>query len=293
MKKWYFLFPIIIFAVAQLYGEAVSGRLEDVVVKGSDTVKIESDKAPIKIEWDDMKAINPTLDTDKAILERLTSNVNKMKMTNPDILSTDATVSPWLSYISREPIEEFQLNYDKLKVKSWEFIITDSRGYKFKKFNGKKYIPGIMQFSGRNEEGNFMRVGNVYSYVLTYIDESGAKQTVIGQPFSIDGALHQEKEGLIVSIASKSIFDQSNILTLTKTGKLILTESSDILKEYFDVPVVVKVYSESESVAEDQAKEIVKYLAKILIIPPEKIAVRGFGDIPENYHIDIVISNKK
>ena len=292
MKKTYFLFSIVIFAGALLYG-AGSGQLEDVVVKGSDTVKIESNKAETKINVDHMKAINPTLETEKPFLEKLTDGVNKMKMTNPDVLTTEAVVSPWLSYIAREPVSEFQLNYEKLKVRSWEFVVTDSRGYKFRMFTGKNNIPAFLKFSGRNEEGTFMRVGNVYGYILTYIDDAGTKKTVIGQPFSVDGALHQEKEGLIVSIASKAIFDPSNMLSTTKTGRLILTEAADILKEHFNIPVVVKAYAESDSLGEQQAREIVKYFAKILVVPENKIAVKGYRDMPENYHIDIVITNQK
>lgn len=292
MKKSYLLFPIFVFAGALLYG-AGSGQLDDVVVKGSDTVKIESDKAETKINVDHMKAINPTLETDKAFLEKLTDGVNKMKMTYPDVLTTEATVSPWLAYIAREPVEEFPLKYEKLRVRSWEFVVTDSRGYKFRMFTGKNVIPGSIKFSGRNEDGSFMRVGSVYGYILTYIDETGTKKTVIGQPFSIDGAFHQEKDGLIISIASKAIFEQSDPLSVTKTGRLILTEAADILKEYFNIPVVVKVYAESDSLGADQGSEIVKYFAKALVIPENKIPVKGYRDMPENYHIDIVIANKK
>ena len=293
MKKTYFLSALVIFAGALVYGAVSSGQLEDVVVKTSDTVKIESDKAATKINVDHMKAINPSLETDKAFLEKLTNGVNKMKMTNPDVLTTEATVSPWLSYIAKEPFAEFQLNYEKIKVKSWEFVITDSRGYKFRMFSGKNSIPAEIKFTGRNEDGSFMRVGNIYGYILTYLDEAGAKKTVIGQPFSVDGALHQEKEGLIVSIAAKAIFDPANSSSVTKQGKLILTEAADILKEHFNIPVVVKAYAETDSLGEEQAGEMVKYFAKILVVPENKIAVKGFRDIPENYHIDIVISNKK
>ena len=292
MKK-YLLSSIILLTGALLYGAATSGQLEDVVVKGKDTVKIESNKTETKINVDHMKAINPTLETEKAFLEKLTDGINKMKMTNPDVLTTEATVSPWFSYIAKEPVSEFKLNYEKLKVKSWDFVVTDSRGYKFRMFSGKNPIPGIIKFSGRNETGEFMRVGNVYGYILTYVDEAGMKKTVIGQPFSIDGALHQEKEGLIVSISAKALFDPQGSANLTKTGKLILIEASDILKEYFNIPVVVKAYAESDSLGEEQAGEIVKYFDKILVVPENKIGVKGYKDNPENYHIEIVITNKK
>lgn len=295
MKRIYFVTIAVLISITPIFGaETSSGRLEDVVVKGKDTVKIDSEKPPTQLNVDHMKVINPSLETDKVFLEKVAPAIDKMKMTNPDVLSTDGTISPWLSYVAREPVESFTLDQGKQKVKSWEMVITDSRGYKFRMYSGKDSVPDTISFSGRNEDGAFMRVGNVYGYILTYLDEAGNKKTVIGKPFSIDAALHQEKEGLIIGIASKALFDQrEDPAALTKSGKLMLSEASDILKEYFNIPVVVNAYAESDTLAQDQSKAIVAYISKILVIPESKITVKGFRDIPENFHVDIVIVNKK
>ncbi len=294
MKKLTLVFAAMLCICGFIYAEeAASGRLEDVVVKGSDSKKLESDKAPTKITVDHMKIINPSLETDKTFLEKITPGIEKMKMTNPDVLYTEATLSPWLSSIAKEPIADFKLNLEKTKSKGWEFVVTDSRGYKFRMFKGKGAIPESIKFSGRTEDGTFMRVGNVYGYILSYIDDTGNKKTVIGEPFSVDAAIHQEKEGLVISLASKAIFDAEDASAFSKTGKQLLNESADILKEYFNVPTVINVYSESETSAQDQGQEVADYFSKTLVIPNNKIPVRGLRDIPENFHIDIVISNKK
>ncbi|MCX5781837.1 MAG: hypothetical protein NT145_03920 [Elusimicrobia bacterium] len=294
-KKLFLLLAVFCFIPFLAYcEEGASGRLEDVVVKGNDTSKIDSEKTPIQINKDHMKVITPSLETEKLFLEKDTSGINKMKRTNPDVLSTEGTISPWLNTIAREPVTMFRLDIGQIKVKTWDLVVTDSRGYKFRMYSGKDTIPPIIKFSGRNEDGNFMRVGNVYGYILTYLDEADNKKTVIGKPFSVEAALHQEKEGLIISIDSKSLFDlRKDPLEITKPGKQILGEASDILKEYFNIPVAINVYAESESLARDQGSEIVKFVSKILVIPENKISVKGFRDIPENFHIDIVIINKK
>ena len=66
-----------------------------------------------------------------------------------------------------------------------------------------------------------------------------------------------------------------------------------VLKENFNIPVVVKVYAESKSVAKEQAKTVVDKIAKILIIPENKFTIEAYKDVPENYHFDIVIVNHK
>ncbi len=294
MKKIIFLGAII--SILWSTGSAAdspSGRLEDVVVKGSDASKLESEKIPVQLNFDASRVISPSLETEKFFLEKLTPAVNKMKMTNPDVLSTDGTISPWLSSIVHEPVATFRLGLEKLVVKSWDMVITDSRGYKFRQFTGKGTIPETIAFSGRNDDNNFMRVGNVYGYIATYTEENGPKRTVIGKPFSYNAALHQEKEGLVISLFSKAVFEKNDQDVISEAGKLLVTEAADIMKGYFNVPAVINVYAESEGVGMGQARAINKELSKKLVMPENKMALKGFRDIPENFHIDIVILNKK
>ena len=73
-------------------------------------------------------------------------------------------------------------------------MITDISGNPFRNFSVTGKISEKVAWDGRDDNGNFLQVGNVYSYILTLSDRAGNKRNIIGKPFSIDAVLHQERD---------------------------------------------------------------------------------------------------
>ncbi|MFC1501339.1 hypothetical protein ACFL58_02695 [Elusimicrobiota bacterium] len=295
MKKTKFFITLFstLFCISALSFSA-KGKLEDVVVKEKDTLKIESEKRPIKINLDHAVVLEATIITEEYFLSKLSTDLKTMKMINPKKIKSTGPISPWLSDIKKNPVAAIHLDVNEPVVNSWELIVTDNSSNVFRTYTGEGSVPGSIGLTGRDEEGNFMKPGNIYSYILK-IDVGGkGKKTIIGKPFSVNAAIHQEDDGLYIGIAPESLFKTKKGAKLTKNGKKLVVEASDIMiKENFDLPIDVIAYSESESIAKKQADSIARHLSKILVMPKDEIYTEGVKDAPENYHVDIVILNRE
>jgi hypothetical protein len=139
-----------------------------------------------------------------------------------------------------------------------------------------------------------MQLGHMHSYVINYTTNKGEQKAFLGTPFVINAALHQEDNGLFISFNSGTIFDfEQPKIEFSEEGSKLMIESSDIMKDYFYMPFVVRGYAHTEEEGERYATAVAKKLAQLLVISPERIRVEGYEDIPENFHIDIVIQNRK
>lgn len=273
-------------------GSTGNGQLDDVVVTESVKKGIDSSKPQLVIELDHFSLISHTLKTEKFVLDKRSGNPEQLRVTSEPFLQSQATYAPWHSDIIEPPIAVFKLGNKKIEVDEWQFVITDPSGRPFKKYSGNGLIPLSLEWDGRDDKSRMLNVGNTYSYVLHYIYK-GNKKDIIGQPFSINALLHQERTGLYVSLALSSVFDTSSIINkILDNGEVLIRESADILKEYYSAPITVIVYSESDETALEQAKKIRTRLAEELIMSEDKIKIEGYLDMPENFHVDIVVKNR-
>jgi len=238
------------------------------------------------------EAVLPTIDTEKKFLEKSPA-LSDLKDAVPKMLSSQQVAFPFLSVFVKEPIASFSLKAMGFKTATWELIVTDSKGKTFKKFEGKGKPPEIIEWSGRNAANKIIKVGNPYSYLINLVDQSGNPRTVIGSPFVIHQLVHQENDGLYVSVTRKKIFDIEREKTkILEEGIPILKEMSDYLKENFTLALNIEVHGEDVSMSGEQAKILAQYFSEILILPEKNIKCSGFEDTIENHRIDIMIKNR-
>ena len=136
-------------------------------------------------------------------------------------------------------------------------------------------------------------MGNPYSYLINLVDQAGNPRTVIGSPFVIHYLVHQENDGLYVSVSRKKIFDVEKEKTkILEEGIPVLREMSDFLKDNFTLFSSIEAHGEDAGVAGEQAKILAQYFSDTLILPEKNIKYSGFEDTIENHRIDIMIKNR-
>lgn len=293
MKKLSFAFIMLFTLLSAGYcaakeEEAGSGKLEDVVVKEKDTFKIIKQKPAAEVTIDHMKVVQPKAETPKYFLEGQADRLEIDDLNAPPSLQSEAPLSPWLHSIIDEPAVTFAFSNRKAPAASWELLVTDMRGKPFKLFKGGGPLPQSFSWDGRNEDGKFLQVGRVYSYILKAADAAGRIKTTVGKPFVIDAAAHHERRDLHVSVSLGALFGEGGS-ELTPGGRLLLREASDIIKGRFNSQITVKVYSLNEAKARETAKQIASYLTQSLTIPESRIKAEGYREAPENYQADIVM----
>jgi hypothetical protein len=274
--------------------ENSDGKMADVVVKEKDAFKIEKQKPPVSVSVDHMKAVLPTIKTEKYFLDGQADKPETDDLALPFDLSTKEDISPWLHSVVSAPVAEFVFGNSKTDVAKWKLIITDSRGKPFKVFEGKKSLPVSLLWDGNDSKKHFMQAGMAYSYIFEVIDNHGGKNTVIGKPFTLDAVAYQKREDLIVSLALKSVFEnKKNGLEVSEKGKLILKEVSDIIRGYFDSKILIKVYAANKPLAATEAKMLSAYFTEALLPPADAITLESYATAPEDYQIEVILSSRK
>jgi len=269
-----------------------SGRIEDVTVAVEDKLKMKSEKPLLELKMNINEAVLATINTEKKFLEKSPA-LSELKEAVPKMLASRQVASPYLVYFVKEPIASFSLRDFGFKTATWQLIVTDSKGKTFKKFEGKGKPPEVIEWSGRSTVNKVIKVGNAYSYLINLVDQAGNPKTVIGSPFVVHQLVHQESDGLYISVTRKKIFDIEKEKTkLLEDGIPVLKEMSDYLKENFNLAFSIEVHGEDAATAGEQARVLAQYFSETLILPEKKFKYSGFEDSIENHAIDIVIKNR-
>lgn len=280
-------------ARAKTPGKGGEGKLDDVVVKEKDTFKIEKTKTPVVITVDYMKAVLPTLETEKYFFDTEADRSDTDDLKIPFTMGPKEEIAPWLSSIIFEPAALFLFENVTADLVSWSLIITDSGGKPFRIFKGGKTVPESILWNGKGNKGNFMLAGVPYSYVFEAVVWPDKKITVIGKPFTVSAVVYWKNQ-LIIGLAPKEIFEtELGGLGLSGKGKILLQEASDISKRSSGYPVAVKAYSKNKKVARAQAEMVRSHIAETLMIPRAQIAVGAYAAAPEKFQVEIVLAGKK
>ncbi|MFH0948632.1 MAG: hypothetical protein V1833_06530 [Elusimicrobiota bacterium] len=280
---------------SSLHSQEATGKLEEVVIKGEYKLKLDSERPKLKISIDINEVVMPTITTFNKFLNIKPEELIDLKSSLIGVVSSERTMSAYLNSIVVEPVAKFNIEQGKdLQIDTWEMVISDSKGEVFHSFSGEENIPRIITWSGRNKQEKIVSAGKWYSYFVRIKDVYGRDYTTVGEPFKFPAILHQEKNGLIVTISDEIMFGKNKESTgITNKGKLLLRESADSIKKYHTLPITVEVYSADESVATKRAENINKYLCDLLLFTKERMGVVGSSAYTDERRVDIVICNKR
>lgn len=287
-------FPLHVVLAEEAATQTTSGEFEDVTIKGKIKQEIKTQKPLVKIEEEIVEIDMPSMETEEQLFSKTPAALEIWREAYSHILSSDQAAFPGYTGLVETPIATFQPQIKGEKVISkWNLVITDSRGCDFKKFNGSGDKAIVVVWDGYNDKNEILTVGDMYTYVFNYTDMAGNPHMVVGRPFSINGLVHQEKNGLFISIANKALFtEERETIKIRNDALPLLKETSDRLKDYFGLPISVTAYGDTASKALGQAKAIAEYLANSLIVWVDQIKVAGYQAEQEKQHIDVIIYNR-
>ncbi|MDI6782368.1 MAG: hypothetical protein QME49_09750 [bacterium] len=269
-------------------------ELEDVTIKGTIKQEIKTQKPLVRIEEEMIEIDMPVMKTEEQLFSKTPATLEIWREAYGHILSSGQAAFPGYTGLVETPIATFQPQIKGRKVISkWNLVITDSRGCDFKKFKGSGDQSIVVVWEGYNDKNEILNVGDMYTYVFNYTDMAGNPHTFVGRPFSVDGLVHQEKNGLFISIANKALFvEERERIKIKEDVFPLLKETADRLKDYFGLPISVIAYGDTTSKALGQANAVAEYLAANLIIWVDQIKVASYQAEPGKQRIDVIVHNR-
>lgn len=177
---------------------------------------------------------------------------------------------------------------------SWSLTIVDAQGRVFQHYEGPNRVPRELSWSGQNEQGKWVEPGAAYAPVYVFTAPDGARQTRPGSPFQRESVVHQERDGLHVSLDSAVLFGSAKSGTrLQMRGVGLLGSAADMIKtRYAGVPVRVEVYSASKSLAVRQAATIKEFLLRRLPLEPREVSTDTLRTPYAAQRVELVLLNR-
>ena len=246
-----------------------------------------SPQTPLGID----KIITPSKEMDREVFNPSPS-IHSPEQDTPGILASTQIVSPGRRPIPSGEVVRFRLQSDQ-KIANWELRVVDSTAKEIAVFNGKDQPPEYISMKTTREDGEVQfKVGEPYSSVFILTDYQRNQHHFLGKAFSFETLMYEVKEGKVISLSLKSLFERDGTI-LSSEGKQKLLEVVSVIKTHLHHPVEVKMSAYDKSSGEQQMKELLSYLSKQLILPEDAISAKLTVDEKAAYpSIGISILNK-
>ncbi len=199
----------------------------------------------------------------------------------------------------RVPVERSLVHGDILvflpkfekRVASWELEIANSLGETVRRVREKGIPPAVIIWDGRNDAGEPIATGDVYSFTFSAYDVHGNQTRINCEPQKINAVVWQEKNEWIVSIAADILFIP-NGAEFTSGANVRLDEIANLIKERFKKETVVYVYSEKEQLSVERGKVLETEIRRRVVFPSDGLKVMPRfipGNQPKHSRIEIHI----
>ena len=300
MKKILFLSLIMAFAaLSSLFADdqpAQQGNSsQEVVVKGQLKGKIDMEMPDIQIKTDTNKVAQSSVATEEQFLSIAPEDVKDIKASLPDTIDSErAQYHPEYSFLETPPVFRLQPKMPKgVDIDRWNFKVTDATGATVKLDKGNGNLPDELIWDGFDRDGNILKMGSPYWYVLTYMDKAGNPGSARRETPKVVNAIRYQRDNKIyIEISSKVLFEEKRQDRLTDPGKQMLEEVRDYMKMSNNFPVSVKVYSEDSGLSGDQIRTLEKLFTDKLKCPKEFFKMDALQDnsVPKNYRVVFIIN---
>lgn len=261
-------------AAAQPLSETVQGEVKE---------QLDIQKPPPNIELDIKDIVESGTPRTDDVLQETPPIPSKSDFDHYAYLDSKQAMRPWLPLLPQPPLVTFYPGLSDVPAKKWEFRVSDQGGEIVKTIAGKGVPPRQLQWDGRNDRGQFITVGTLYSYQFVTFDEHGNTQTFPGEPFQLDALLYRYKGKLYVEFANQKLFstDQAAIRPAMEG---MWQRAMDVVREYSNKPLTVEVYADSvkNPLAEERRQKLINSISENTNIPSvdirhkvDKIVDRG------------------
>lgn len=280
---------------------------DEIVIKSETEEKLRTDRPPLKIKTDDFETIRKSLDPDRDLFLFESGDFLSLSRNYPEKLFSPQIIQPWragfsdktvIAFYPRRKFEEvFNRNFTDKTAEGiqWTLSVTDEEGKIFHKYAGAGLPPEVIEWTGENDQREWLKAGHNYAPVYVFVDNMGAPKTVMGDIIKFTAIVFQKGSRLNISLDSVAVFGPTKSMkTIDKAqGEALLAATADLIKRrYYNVPVKIEVYAQTIELGEVQAGQIKEFLKKALMTGENIITPEGFEESFSQQRIDIVLLNK-
>lgn len=266
---------------------------EDVTITGEDKLKLTSKKPLLDIKESMNDAVPAYTVTEERLLSVSPPTFSIWSQDYSAVMDSKQVACPYLKKLVRETVATFYPQTKGEVIASWDLVIIDDKGREFKKFKGTYVLPNNIPWDGRSDKDNMIDVDTAYTYIFSYIDVVGTSHTIMGNSFSIDALVHQEKNGLIITLSSRVLFDQSaDDVQIKPDALLLIQEVADEIKNYFGLPIEIELYNDNASTANAQTEIIKNLLTEKLLVWNEQIKTSTHLAKKQKPFINVILYNR-
>ena len=252
-------------------------------IKGEVKERLDIQKQPPSIELDSKEIVDSGTTRTDEVLQQAKPIPSDADFEHYANLNSNQVLQPWNPLIPEPPLVTFYPGLSQVASKKWEFRVSDQGGDIVTVISGKGVPPKEIQWDGKNDKGQYIRVGTIYSYQFVTIDENGNAQTFPGEPFQVDALKYKSHGKIFVEFAQDSLFTK-DLATFQDTMKGLWARAIDVIRENSNKPLTVEVYSDSvkSNLAEERRQTLIKSISDATNIPSvdvhhsvEKLTDRG------------------
>jgi hypothetical protein len=263
-------------------------------------------KPPLRIEVDQFDSIRDSLKPDQQLLLAESPLTVVWRRTHPEFLRNERVIQPEKSTFDEKPgiifsplkrlHEVLSRRPEKRELRGfqWSLTIADEEGKVFQHYEGSSFPPEELVWSGQNDQGDWMQAGRAYSPVYMFTDPNGTPFTRVGDPLRFKGIVHQERDGLHLSLDSASLWGSGKTAqSLQGEGARIIRSAADLIKRrYAGIPIRVEVYGATKQLADLQADIIEGMLTKELMLLPQDISTDSLRVPYTDQRVEIILLNR-
>ncbi|HVE13236.1 MAG TPA: hypothetical protein VNI01_07575, partial [Elusimicrobiota bacterium] len=167
-------------------------------------------------------------------------------------------------------------------------------GKVFQHYEGSKNPPKELLWSGQNDQGEWIQAGRAYSPVYMFTDPGGTPFTRVGTPLRYKGIVHQERDGIHITLDSAELWGRAKAnQDLTTEGVALMRSAADLIKRRFTgLPLRVEAYAASKELADRQAAAASDYLLKELMLLPQDLSTDSLRTPFSDQRTEIVLVNR-
>ena len=263
-----------------LKGGTSGTQFPDMTVTGEDRIRIDFERPELILDLEAKSA--PGLERERTldIVDRGAPDLKDPLLAQSAGRRSDYTGRPWLSHFSNGAVARFHPALTK--VKRWTLEVADSRGNTVAKFQGQDRVPEQIVWDGRTMGGELALPGLTYSYVFEAYDEAGNKRNFLGDAFTVNPYIREEKTGITLLVPGTELAGKAS------PGQPfpILLETASWLNqlERVDGPVVVEAHARTRDEAVALATKVGEALPPLLLGPKSRLEIRQnvVDDAPES-----------
>ncbi|MBI5201178.1 MAG: hypothetical protein HY925_06300 [Elusimicrobia bacterium] len=285
---------------------AGSGLPTEVVIKGSGDNKLNSQKPPLRIDSDPFESIRASLKPDESLLLAESPLTITWRRTHPEFMLNGRVVEPWRTTFSERPGIAFypreqlfeavgrRLEQKETRAYQWQLTIADEEGRVFQHYEGSSNPPEELIWSGQNDQGEWIKAGRAYSPIYMFTDPGGSPHTKVGKTLQFTGVIHQEPDGLHISMDSSVLFGTTKgARDLEKGGTALVRSAADLIKRRFSgIPVRIQAFASGKELGDAQAKLVQDKMMAELMIPQNGINYEGASAPFSEQRIEVVLLNR-